>query len=109
MGDCVQVYRYRASSWVSNGKIILQQQWIPMRRLSCKGECCEASDTRRCYSPLVDAEEGGVDCLKIKPPREGLVDGSLYRMVFVAEGTDWETGYVDDWHWDAIPVQESKP
>jgi hypothetical protein len=95
---CIHVYRYRESVYMRGSAIVRTREWHPMRRLSCKGGCSSA----RCWGPNDDASDGGVDSVDIrcKDP----VSGALYVATCVVTGTDWETGYADEWHWLMVPM-----
>jgi hypothetical protein len=96
---CPQIFRYRENNFVSKGRIVFSREWRFMKSLSCKGDH-EANV--RCYNPIEDAEDGGLENAQINYP-EKPIDGQLYQAVFIPTGIDFETGYVDDWIWEMVP------
>jgi len=104
---CRQVFRYRENNYLTGDKIVFSHSWQHMKRLSCHGECCEGT-SNRCYSPLIDAQEG---CLEdtIINCNSNPEDGDLFEAVFVVTGSDFETGHPDEWMWEMIPFKIEDP
>jgi hypothetical protein len=100
---CVHVFRYRRNQYVSKGKIVVADEWIRMKRLSCKGDC--VTDTTRCFSPFEDIDEVGLENVCINFP-DHPEDGKLYQAVFRA--TDWEAGHAEEWEWNMMPFEPEK-
>lgn len=86
-----QVYRCRINKYIGKrGEIVSKTTFIPARRLSCAG-ClnCRWPETEE----LLDAR-----CAHPK-------DGDYYRLAATNITRDWETGIVDGWDTELLPVQ----
>jgi hypothetical protein len=93
-----EIYRCRESTFTnSKGHIIYKKIMVPMKRLSCKGDCEEY----HIGDELIDH----IDCGTYDD--SNCKDGVLYRMVIKNEENDWETGQVYYWEIGFIEVNKN--
>jgi hypothetical protein len=94
--NCQQVYKYERRSYVRGNAIIISSEWRRVARHSCRGcDFCTG------YGPMEDCREIGAEHLDIRC--KDLRHGTLYRATNVVDSRDYETGNVEDWHWEMIP------
>lgn len=90
------VFKGDVQFYVGKRREIIQKiRLIPMNKLSCKGcdNCFGSVSGGRLYEEML---EGGIQGF------EKVEEGKLYKIECIVDGTDWETGYVDDWHLEIV-------
>lgn len=90
---CVGVYfRYTENNYFVEGKLVFQKQLSLLKKKSCAG--CET-----CGWILDDAQNGitesGNEFFEFPA---NLKHGDVVELRFIVDSTDWETGYVEDYH-----------
>lgn len=96
---CKGVYfRYTENNHVARKgmKFVFQKQISFLKRRSCPG--CSSCD------PLIDdamqgMQELGEDVFEFSPD---LKHNDVVQIVFVPGARDWETGYLDTWHYRVV-------
>lgn len=95
-----QVYRYHESAFPTGRGYGFNRRLVLLKRRSCLG-CDE------CYMTTDDINQGladiGMDFFEFSPQ---LKDGDLVEIRIVPGYRDWETGYIEEWHYEVIKVQD---
>jgi len=92
---CNQYFRYRESKYISSGRSIVTKTSLDyLKRMSCNGTCSNC----RCFSPLIEANEDGLENMRIEWPAKHPQDGHIYLAEFVPDYVN-EMGYCEEWHW----------
>jgi hypothetical protein len=79
--------------WGSNRRIVNSVEMVPVRRMSCSG-CVHCGHAWEAMGDDVD--------IFIVPT--DVEHNGIYALNFVVDGTDWESGIVDDWHYEFAKV-----
>lgn len=67
------------------------------------------SDWEYVYSIKEDASFGGADSVIGRIINLNDVKDGIYRMIWINEHRDWESGYIEDWDYKLVPHGEAKP
>lgn len=100
---CVGVFfRYTENNHVSSKgtRFVFQKRLSLLKRRSCPG--CDV-----CY-PMVDdviqgVSDGDVEGFFEFSPK--LKHNDVVQLVFIPGPTDWETGYLDSWHYKVVSAK----
>jgi hypothetical protein len=60
------------------------------------------------YSIKEDASCGGADAVIGRIINLNDVEDGIYRMIFINEHRDWESGHIEDWDYKLVPYEEVK-
>jgi hypothetical protein len=66
------------------------------------------SDREYVYSIEQDVSCGGADSVIQRIVNLNKVEDGVYKMIWINEWRDWESGYVEDWDYKLVPYEEAK-
>lgn len=89
-------FRYIVNNFENNKSIFKKQTMRFLKRKSCSKEDCSFCDWIR-----EDISMGGVDHFRF--PQNGKNRG-IYKLRFVEDYKDCDTGYIEDWHYEFVEV-----
>lgn len=93
-----QVFRFVTNNYVSNDTIVFSRKLRLLQRRSCKG-------CGNCGNVIDDINEGiSLDCGPDVVIPDSIMNGDVVVLDFIIDRRDWETGYVDDWHYVARKI-----
>lgn len=91
------IYRYREKHFrAKNGHIVWEQRVYPLKKMSCPG--CPECEWMKDSIPDTLWATG----LSVREPK----DGGVYKLTVTHTSTDYETGHIDDWDLEFLPVDE---
>jgi uncharacterized protein YbjQ (UPF0145 family) len=67
------------------------------------------SDWECVYSIKEDASFCGADAVIGRIINLNDVKDGIYRMIFINEHRDWDSGHIEDWDYKLVPHEETKP
>ncbi len=67
------------------------------------------SDRECVYSIKEDASFCGTDAVIGRIINLNDVKDGIYRMIFINEHRDWDSGHIEDWDYKLVPHEETKP
>jgi hypothetical protein len=67
------------------------------------------SDREYVYSIEKDVSCGGADSVIQRIVNLNEVEDGVYKMIWINEFRDWESGYIEDWDYKLVPYEEAKP
>lgn len=91
---CAGLYfRYTERNYSTGSKFVFSKQIALLKRMSCPGcpTCCWMLEDLR-----MGVEDFGEEFFEFSP---NLKHGDLVELEYVIDSKDWETGYVDYYHW----------
>ncbi len=97
------IARYRISMYSYEGKVGRSETFTTLKRRSCKNgyDCPQCT----CILEFLGDVTGDPEYF---PDTSDLRDQDVVELYIQIEGTDWETGYVDDFSVQVRKVQEEK-
>ena len=60
-----------------------------------------------CEQCLITLDDIGECSYEVGIDFNGIEDGAVYMFVFVEDGRDWETNYLEEWHYKLVKVEET--
>ena len=101
MDECIgKKYRYTENNYINlRGAICLEQKMTPLKKQSCPG--CE-----KCGWIDDDLHESIVN---VRPPIiKKAANNGIYTVEITNISRDWETGYVDDYDFEFVLVDQPR-
>jgi hypothetical protein len=89
-------FKYVVNDYENDRSIVKKQTMRFLKRKSCnRGDCS------LCDWVWEDISMDGVDHFHF--PKNGKNNG-IYKLKFVEDHRDWDTGYIEDWHYEFCEV-----
>ena len=98
-----RIYRYIESAFIGkNARIVISKELRLMKSLSCCG-CEQCGDEEDGVREGLGIEGGG---FLVFDPK--LRSNDLAQLVVSIDSRDFETGYPDDWHYEAVRCSQEQ-